>query len=155
VTETSTQTIAYENFRTIDPNWQTRIVDSFAQQSVMSLLGAQLGSIKPGYCQITLPFRKDLCQQDGFFHAGITSTIADSAGGYAAYSLMSADSRVLTVEFKINLLAPAQGDRLLAQGRVRKAGRTLTITLVDVFAVSMSGNKLCASMTQTLMCLPG
>jgi len=154
VTENTSTLTTGEDARITDPDWQTRIQESFAKQSIMELLGAQLGGLKPGYCEIALPYREDLCQQDGFFHAGVTSTIADSAGGYAAYSLMPANSRVLTVEFKINLIAPAQGERLLACGTVRKAGRTLTITLVDVFAVSAGKNKLCASMTQTLMCLP-
>ncbi len=153
MTDVSEHLTATGKLRAVDPDWQARVQNSFTQQSVMSLLGARLGTIKPGYCEIALPFRQDLCQQDGFFHAGITSTVADSAGGYAAYTLMPVNSRVLTVEFKINLIAPARGAQLLAQGTVRKAGRTLTITLVDVYAVTDGQKNLCASMTQTLICL--
>ena len=126
---------------------------SFAQQRVMRLIGAELSDLAPGCCEIRLPFRDDLTQQDGFFHAGITSTIADSAGGYAAYTLMPEDSRVLTVEYKINLLAPAHGELLIAQGRAVKSGRTLAICDVTVEVERGGRRTLCAKMLQTLMCL--
>ncbi|MDH3378883.1 MAG: PaaI family thioesterase [Gammaproteobacteria bacterium] len=126
---------------------------SFAQQGVMELIGAELSELAPGRCEIRLPFRDDLTQQDGFFHAGITSTIADSAGGYAAYSLMPEDSRVLTVEYKVNLLAPAHGELLIAQGHAVKSGRTLAICDVTVEVEQDGQRTLCAKMLQTLMCL--
>ena len=105
--------------------------------------------------QIALPFRHDLTQQHGFFHAGATSAIADSAGGYAAYSLFPADSSVLTVEFKINLVAPAEGDTLLATGRVKRSGRTLTICELEVEAIKSGQATTCAIGLQTMMCLHG
>jgi len=106
-------------FQPVDANFEQRVRESFARQGVMRLIGAQLGRLEPGRVDIELPFRDDLSQQHGFFHAGITSTIADSAGGYAAYTLFPADSSVLTVEFKINLIAPAHGEKLIATGQVK------------------------------------
>lgn len=138
-----------------DPGFAERVRDSFQRQTVMALIGARLGRVEPGEVEIELPFRADLCQQHGFFHAGITSTIADSAAGYAGYSLFPADASVLTVEFKINLLAPADGDLLRAVGRVVKPGRTLTITEAEVSVVKNGAEKTCARMSQTLMCLAG
>jgi uncharacterized protein (TIGR00369 family) len=138
-----------------DADFARRVRDSFARQTVMSLIGARLGRVEPGLVEIELPFRADLCQQHGFFHAGITSTIADSAAGYAGYSLFAADSSVLTVEFKINLLAPADGDLLRAVGRVVKPGRTLTVTEAEVSVVKDGAEKACARLSQTLICLNG
>lgn len=138
-----------------DPAFAERVRASFARQSVMGLIGARLARIAPGEVEIELPFRPDLCQQHGFFHAGITSTIADSAAGYAGYSLFPADSSVLTVEFKINLLAPADGELLRAVGRVVKPGRTLTVTEAEVSVVKDGVEKSCARLSQTLMCLNG
>jgi len=138
-------------FTPADPAYQARVRDSFARQSIMALIGAELVRVEPGLVEIQLPYRADLCQQHGFFHAGITSTIGDSAGGYAAYTLFPADSSVLTTEFKINLLAPAAGERLSAVGRVLKPGRSLTICDVEVFAVQDGEAKLCAKLLQTLM----
>src|SRR3990170_980725 len=105
-----------QTFRPRDPGWQARVRASFARQTVMTTIGAHLGAMAPGAVDIALPFRADLCQQHGFLHAGIVTTIADSSCGYAALSLMAPDAAVLTVEFKVNLLAPARGDRLLARG---------------------------------------
>ena len=119
----------------------------------MHLLGAKMRVIEPGRCIIELPFREDLTQQDGFFHAGATSTIADSAGGYAALSLMAAESRVLTVEFKINLTAPAIGTLLTAEGTVIKPGRTLTVADIAVTVQNENEKKLCAVVQQTTICL--
>ena len=110
-------------------------------------------AIDPGHCIIDLPFSEQLTQQDGFFHAGATSTIADSAGGYAALSLMPAGTRVLTVEFKINLISPAIGDCLTAEAKVIKPGKTLTITTIDVTVISQQNPTLCAIVQQTLICL--
>ena len=115
-----------------EPGFAERVRASFDRQTIMELIGARMTDVEPGRVEIELPFRKDLCQQHGFFHAGVTSMIADSAGGYAGYSLFPLGASVLTVEFKINLLAPADGDLLRAVGRVVKPGRTLTVTEADV-----------------------
>jgi uncharacterized protein (TIGR00369 family) len=127
--------------------------DSFARQGIMVTLGATLAKVAPGTCEITLPYRAALSQQHGFFHAGVVSTIADSAAGYAAYSLFPAGSSVLTVEFKINLLAPADGENLRATGRVIKQGKTLTICEMQAFISKNNEEKLCAHGMSTLMCL--
>ncbi|MCG8597560.1 MAG: PaaI family thioesterase [Kiloniellales bacterium] len=121
----------------------------------MELIGAELSLVAPGQVEIELPFRDDLTQQHGFFHAGATSTVADSAGGYAAFSLFPREASVLTVEYKINLVAPAQGERLRAVGRVLRPGRTLTLCDLEVFAVEAGGSKLCAKGLQTIMRLDG
>jgi uncharacterized protein (TIGR00369 family) len=138
------------DFTPRDPNYEQRIRSSFGKQRVMQLLGAELEQVAPGRCLIRLPFRDDLTQQNGFFHAGVTSPIADSAGGYAGYTLMPDTSDVLTVEFKINLLRPASGALLVAEGRVIRAGRNLTFTEVTVEVGDGHNMKVCASMTQTL-----
>jgi uncharacterized protein (TIGR00369 family) len=143
------------SFTPKDGDFAARVRDSFARQTVMDLIGARLVRVAPGEVEIELPFRADLCQQHGFFHAGVTSTIADSAAGYAGYSLFAADASVLTVEFKINLLAPADGELLRAVGRVVKPGRTLTVTEAEVSVVKNGAEKPCARLTQTLMCLAG
>ena len=127
--------------------------DSFARQGIMATLGATLTTVGQGNCEITLPYRAALSQQHGFFHAGVVSTIADSAAGYAAFSLFPAASSVLTVEFKINLLAPADGENLRATGRVIKHGRTLTICEMQAFITKNREEKLCAHGMSTLMCL--
>jgi len=142
-------------FQPKDPDFAQRVRASFLRQTIMDLIGARLVRVEPGEVEIELPFRADLCQQHGFFHAGVTSTIADSAGGYAGFSLFPADASVLTVEFKINLLAPADGDLLRAVGRVIKPGRTLTVTEAEVSVVKRGVEKSCARMAQTLMCLSG
>ena len=116
----------------------------------MRTLQAELADVAPGYCEIRLPFREALSQQHGFFHAGATAAIADSAGGYAAYTLMGPRDSILSVEYKINLLAPARGDLLIARGRVLRPGRRLTVCQVDV-AVRRDGEEtLCAILLQTL-----
>src|SRR5258708_6073169 len=123
-------------FEPTDPDFESRVRASFARQAVMGLIGATITRVVPGEVEITLPFRADLTQQHGYFHAGMTSTIADSAGGYAGYSLFPADSSVLTVEFKINLLAPAAGERFIALGEGVKARRTLTICPLEGAAIA-------------------
>ena len=138
-----------------NPEFVADVRDSFGRQGVMGLIGARLGRIEPGLVEIALPFRPDLTQQHGFFHAGVTSTIADSAGGYAAYTLFPADTTGLTVEYKINLMAPADGDRLLATGKVIKPGRTLTICSLEVMVEKNGVAKLCALGQQTMMRLEG
>lgn len=116
-----------------NPNFAADVRANFARQQVMTVFGASLTHVAPGEVDITMPFRPELTQQDGFLHAGIVTTIVDSACGYAAFSLMPADAAVLTVEYKVNFLAPATGHRLIAQGRVKKPGRTITVCTGDVF----------------------
>jgi uncharacterized protein (TIGR00369 family) len=135
----------------IDPTLVARIEASFAKQAFMTTLGARLVRVSPGEVEIAMPVSAHLCQQHGFVHAGAVSTIADSAAGYAALTTMPAGNGVLTAEFKINLLAPATGDELVAKGRVVKAGRTLTLAMAEVFAVTAGKAKLCAMLTATLM----
>ena len=143
------------DFTPADPEFEARVRASFARQRIMGLIGARIARVRPGEVEIELPYRDDLTQQHGFFHAGITSTIADSAGGYAAYSLFPADASVLTAEFKINLLAPADGELLRAVGRVVKPGRTLSVADVEVFALKDGAARLCAKLMSTLMRLDG
>ena len=124
--------------------------ESFARQKAMSLIGASLAAIEAGASEIRLPFRADLTQQKGFVHGGIIGMIADSAAGYAAYSLMPRSASLVTVEYKMNILAPARGS-LVARGKVIKAGRTLTVARAEVYAAL---GKHVATMQQTLMMLP-
>ena len=124
--------------------------DSFARQKAMTLIGASLSAIEAGASEIRLPWRADLTQQKGFVHGGIIGMIADSAAGYAAYSLMPPSASLVTVEYKMNILAPARG-ALVAKGKVIKAGRTLTVARAEVYAED--GTHV-ASMQQTLMMLP-
>jgi uncharacterized protein (TIGR00369 family) len=134
-----------------DPHFAQRIRASFGRQKAMVLIGATLGHVGPGVVEIELPFRDELTQQKGYVHGGIIGMIADSACGYAAFSLMPADSSLVTVEYKINILAPATTS-LVARGEVVKAGRTLTVSRAEVYA---QGRKHVATMQQTLMMLPG
>lgn len=142
-------------FKPRDSAWDAKVRASFALQTVMQTIGASISALRPGFCEIELPYRRDLCQQHGFLHAGITATIADSAAGYAAFSLMPPVSSVLTVEFKVNLMAPAAGERFLARGAVIKPGKTLTVVDAEVFAVENGGEKSVAKMLATMMCLDG
>lgn len=142
-------------FTAPDPSFAARVRASFARQGVMALIGAELTRVEPGLVTIELPYREDLTQQHGFFHAGVTGTIADSAGGYAGFTLFPAASSVLTVEYKINLLAPADGERLSATGRVKKPGRTLTVCDLEVVALKNGRATVCAIGMQTLICLTG
>jgi uncharacterized protein (TIGR00369 family) len=134
-----------------DPDFAARVRASFARQGFMRSLGAELTSVEPGACEIRLPFREDLGQQHGYFHAGVLGAIADSAGGYAAYTLMGPDDSVLSVEYKMNLLAPGRGDTAVARARVVKAGRTLTVCQVEVFVERDGAETLCALLQQTLI----
>jgi len=133
-----------------DPEFASRIRASFGRQKAMALIGASLTTVAPGAVEIALPFRDNLTQQKGFVHGGIIGMIADTACGYAAYSLMPADSSLVTVEYKINILAPATSS-LVARGEVVKAGRTLTVARAEVYA---HDGKHVATMQQTLMMLP-
>ncbi|MGB3287711.1 MAG: PaaI family thioesterase [Burkholderiaceae bacterium] len=132
-----------------------RVRASFERQGLMRHLGVSIESIEPGEVRLTLPFRQELTQQHGFFHAGASSALADSAGGYAGFTLFPEGSSVLTVEFKINLVAPARSDYLLAVGKVLRSGRTLTICQMEVFGVTSKGRELVAVGQQTLMCMHG
>jgi len=138
-----------------DPDYPARVRASFDRQGAMRLIGARLAEIGPGYCSIELPYRSDLTQQHGYLHAGIVSAIADSAGGYAGFTLFPSDASVLTVEYKLNLIAPAAGERLIAEARVVKPGRTLAITRGEVYAETAGKRTLCAIMQQTLIVLAG
>lgn len=142
-------------FEPQDPAYAERVAASFARQRIMQHLGAELGELRPGFCQIRLPFRPELTQQHGYVHAGVIGTIADSAGGYAGYTLMPRDSSVLTVEYKLNLLAPARGEALIAEGQVIRAGRTLVVCRADVVAAEGEDRTLCATLIQTLMTMHG
>jgi uncharacterized protein (TIGR00369 family) len=133
-----------------DPHFAARIRESFGRQKAMALIGASLARVEAGEVEIALPWRDDLTQQKGFVHGGVIGMIADTACGYAAFSLMPADCSLVTVEYKINILAPARGS-LVARGEVVKAGRSLTVARAEVYA---EGGKHIASMQQTLMMLP-
>jgi uncharacterized protein (TIGR00369 family) len=128
-----------------------RVRDSFARQSIMTTLGAVVAAVRPGEVEIVLPFSDKILQQHNFIHAGAVATIADSACGYAALSVMPRDAAVLTTEFKINLLAPAKGERLRAIGRVVRSGKKLVITLGEVFAEEGGARKQVALITATMM----
>jgi len=134
-----------------DPHFASRVRESFGRQKAMALIGAALASVAPGVVEIALPYRDDLTQQKGFVHGGIIGMIADTACGYAAYSLMPADCSLVTVEYKLNILAPGRA-ALVARGEVIKAGRTLTVTRGEVYA---EGGVHVATMQQTLMMLAG
>lgn len=137
-----------------NPRFAEDIRQSFASQTIMTLIGAELSAVEPGVVEITLPYRADLAQQNGYVHAGIVTTIADSAAGYAAYSLMPPGAEVLSVEFKVNLLRPARGESFLARAEVIKPGRTLTVARAEVFGVAEPGaRELVATMLATIICL--
>jgi len=138
-------------FQPQDPQFEQRVRGSFARQKAMATIGALLARVEAGACEIELPFREDLTQQKGFVHGGIVGMIADSAAGYAAYSLMPAGCSLVTVEYKMNILTPGRG-ALVAKGQVLKPGRTLTVARAEVY--SRDGGHV-ASMQQTLMMLPG
>ncbi len=138
-------------FKPKTANYKQKVTDSFNAQKFMDFIGAELVEVKPGFCEIHLPYHENLTQQNGFFHAGIISTIADNATGYAAFSLMEEDSSVLAVEFKLNLMSPGVGERLVARANVLKSGKTLTICRADVFAVKDGVEKLCAASQATLI----
>jgi uncharacterized protein (TIGR00369 family) len=132
-----------------------RVRRSFAKQRVMATIGATLESVEPGAVTIAMPPNESLNQQHGFLHAGIIATIADSACGYAALSLMPEDAAVLSIEFKTNMLAPADGERFLARGKVIKPGRTIMVCDATVHAVKNGAEKLVATMTGTMMVVQG
>lgn len=142
-------------FQAVDPDFEARVRDSFARQAAMRLIGASMTRVEPGYCEIELPYREDLTQQHGLFHGGFVSAIADTAGGYAAYTLFPAEDSILTAEYKINLLAPGAGDKLVASARVKKSGRTLTVCEFEVMAIKDGEPVLCACGLATMIRLSG
>ena len=139
--------------KTRNPRFAEEVESSFNQQTVMALIGAELTRVEPGLVEITLPYRAELAQQHGYLHAGIVTTIADSACGYAAYSLMPPNSEVLSVEFKVNLLRPAKGETFSAVAEVVKSGKTLTVVRADVFGIEGDRRDLIATMLGTMICL--
>lgn len=138
-----------------DPQYDARVRASFARQQAMATLGISIATLAPGEIVLTMPFAAAYTQQHGFLHAGIVATALDSACGYAAFSLMPDDAAVLTVEFKINLIAPARGARFLFRGAVVKPGRTITVCEGHAFAIDDDQEKLIATMSGTLMAVVG
>jgi len=140
-------------FTAPDPEFRTRIADSFSRQSFMATIGARLGDVDAGICEIVVAYRPDLCQQHGLFHGGLIGAIADNSCGYAAFTLMPATHSVLTVEYKLNLMAPAQGDHVVARARVLRPGRRVTVCQADVYAGEGDDEKLCATALGTFIAL--
>ena len=141
------------HFEPKDKRFVEKVRESFAAQTLMQFIGATITRVEPGEVEIELPYRTNLTQQNGYLHAGIVTTIADSACGYAAFSLMPEKADVLTVEYKVNLLSPAIGDLFVATARVLRAGRTLSVVQSDVLAISENNHKQVATMLATVMCL--
>ena len=154
-TKTQMRPDMQREFQAVDPEFEARVRGSFARQAAMRLIGARMTRVEPGYCEIELPYREDLTQQHGLFHGGFISAIADTAGGYAAYTLFPSEDSILTVEYKINLLAPGAGDKLVASATVKKAGKTLTVCEFEVMAVKENRQTLCACGLATLIRLVG
>jgi uncharacterized protein (TIGR00369 family) len=138
-----------------DPHFAERVRASFACQHAMTLIGASMPVVEPGYTEIHLPHKAEITQQHGYIHGGVVGMIADSAAGYAASTLTASETGVLTVEYKLNLLAPAEGQLLIAEGSVVRYGRTLIVTRAEVFAVSHGRKTLCALMQQTIIAAHG
>lgn len=138
-------------FHARNPHFAEDVRASFAKQKIMGVLGAEIVDIRPGYLEIRLPFREELTQQHGFFHGGVIATLADSAGGYSAMTLATPGVTVLGVEFKINLLSPADGEMLHACAEVIRAGKRLVISQIKVYSVKAGQAKLCALMQMTTM----
>jgi len=141
--------------RISDPHFAERVRDSFARQNAMTLIEASMPVIEHGRTEIHLPHWSGVEQQHGFVHGGVVGMIADSAAGYAAMSMVPASASVLTVEYKMNLVAPADGEKLIARGKVVRPGRTLIVTQAEVFAVKDGVETLCALMQQTIMVMHG
>lgn len=132
-------------------DYKTKVEQSFASQNFMDHIGAKLVDVQPGFCEMHIPFSENLTQQNGFFHAGVISTVADNVAGYASLSLMKEHSSVLSVEFKLNLMRPGAGELLIGKGHVLKYGKTLTICRADVFIVKDGVEKLCAAAQLTMI----
>ena len=142
-------------FEPQDPGFAARVRASFARQKAMAFIGARLAALGPGWTEVELPHRDELTQQKGYLHGGIVGMIADNACGYAAFSLMPAGCSLVTVEYKINILAPGRGERYRAVGEVIKPGRSLSVTRAEVYAESGERRVHIATMQETLMMLPG
>jgi uncharacterized protein (TIGR00369 family) len=142
-------------FEPRNPEFEALVRESFAKQQVMALIGAELPSVEPGAVEITLPTRADLTQQHGFIHAGIVTTIVDNACGYAALTLAPAGADVLTIEYKVNFMEPASGERLIARGRVLRSGRTITVCAGDVSALRDGREHPIATMLATMRIMSG
>ena len=139
------------NFTPSYPGFKNKVQKSFERQQFMELIKAELVDVQPGYCEIHVPFDPNLTQQHGYFHAGVVSTVADNTAGYASLSLMGEHANILTVEFKINLLSPGDGEKLIGKANVLKYGKTLTICRSEVYVLKNGIEKLCAAGQSTLI----
>jgi uncharacterized protein (TIGR00369 family) len=135
----------------IDPDYTNRVRTSFKRQGVMETIGAKIITIEPGVVEIDFPYSKSLTQQHDYIHAGIITTVVDSACGYAAYTLMPNDSEVLSIEYKVNFMSPAKGEFFKAIGKVLKSGRNITVCSGDVIAIDQGKEKTVATMLATMM----
>jgi uncharacterized protein (TIGR00369 family) len=142
------------DFTPLNPDYASVVAQSFARQGLMQALGIELKEVRPGRCVLVADRHPGLLQQQGYFHGALIGAMLDCAGGYAAYSLMPPQSEVLTTEYKVNFLAAAEGERLVARGKVVKPGRTLTVTSVEAFCVQGGVERLCAVMLQSLIRVP-
>ncbi len=142
-------------FEPLDPSWESRVRASFARQKMMETIGAVLERVAPGEVDIRVPFREAISQHHGFIHAGAITTAVDTACGYAALSLMPPGTGVLSIEFKVNLMSPGQGEAIVARGRVVKPGRNVTFCHGEVFAVDAGRERLVATMSATMMTVRG
>ncbi|MGA9772516.1 MAG: PaaI family thioesterase [Blastocatellia bacterium] len=140
-------------FNPQDPQFEARVRASFARQTLMRTIGAQMTKVAPGEVEIELAYRDDLAQQHGYLHAGVVTAIVDSACGYAAMTLTRTDEEILTIEYKANFVAPATGEKMIARSRVLRAGRKVTVCAGDVFALREGEEKLVATMLATMMTL--
>lgn len=146
---------AQQTFAPADPRFEARVRASYAKQTAMQLIGATMERVAPGEVEIRLPASPTITQQHGFVHGGMIGAVLDTACGFASLSLMAPDAGVLTVEYKINFLAPAAGEHFRMIGRVRKSGRTLTLAEAEAVAVRDGSEKLIATMTATMMTILG
>ncbi len=144
---------ALTKFTVRNEDFAERVRRSFARQGFMAMLGANLTKVAPGQVEITIAHDAALTQQHGFFHGGVVGAIADNAGGYASFSLLADTASILTVEYKVNLMAPARGELLIARGKVVRPGRTLTVAKADIFVLQGKNEVLCATMLGTFMAL--
>lgn len=142
-----------KELKAIDPRYETRVRSSFEKQEVMKTIGASLVKIAPGEAVIEFSYDRSLTQQNGYIHAGVVTMVVDSACGYAAYTLMPADSEVLTIEYKVNFMSPAKGDTFKGIGKVLKSGRTITVCSGKVVAVQDGKETVVASMQATMISL--
>ena len=142
-------------FNSPDPDFQQRMHSSFGRQGFLHHLGVRMTDLQPGYCEMEVAFGDQLSQQHGYFHGGLVATVADVAGGYAAFSLTESGASMVTAEFKVNFLAPAKGERLIARGSVIKPGKTLTISQCEVVCIKDGEETVCAVALATYMALPG